>query len=95
MRMQNTEPLTPRDRVEGELLRQLLAEEDGAAAVSSPRGARPAAAAPQRPSPSLAMVYSPEQAFTDLYEPEKGLSRGTIFARLDMPFYGAACTARR
>ena len=37
---------------------------------------------------SLAMVYSPEQAFEDLYEPEEGLSHGTIFTALDMPFLG-------
>ena len=36
----------------------------------------------------LAMVYSPEQAFEGLYEPEEGLSHGTIFEALDMPFYG-------
>ena len=36
----------------------------------------------------LAMVYSPEQAFENLYEPDEGLSRGTIFKALDMPFLG-------
>ena len=36
----------------------------------------------------LAMVYSPEQAFENLYEPDEGLSRGTIFTALDMPFLG-------
>ena len=37
---------------------------------------------------SLAMVYSPEQAFENLYEPDEGLSHGTIFTTLDMPFLG-------
>ena len=37
---------------------------------------------------SLAMVYSPYQHFRLLYEPEQGLSRGTIFKELDMPFEG-------
>ncbi len=37
---------------------------------------------------SLAMVYSPEQPFCDIYEADEGLSRGTIFAALDKPFYG-------
>ena len=36
----------------------------------------------------LAMVYSPEQAFENLYEPDEGLSRGTVFIALDMPFMG-------
>ena len=37
---------------------------------------------------SLAMVYSPEQEFDDLYEPDEGLLHGTIFVRLDKPFFG-------
>jgi len=37
---------------------------------------------------SLAMVYSPEQAFENLYEPDEGLSHGTVFQALDMPFFG-------
>ncbi len=37
---------------------------------------------------SLAMVYSPIQQFCDLYEPDEGLSRGTVFAALEKPFYG-------
>ena len=37
---------------------------------------------------SLAMVSIPRQEFGNLYEPEKGLRRGTVFAELDMPFYG-------
>ncbi len=37
---------------------------------------------------TLAMAYVPMQEFTDIYEPEQGLSRGTIFAELDLPFMG-------
>lgn len=40
------------------------------------------------PHVSLAMMYVPYQRFENLYEPEKALSRGTLFADLDMPFYG-------
>ncbi len=37
---------------------------------------------------SLAMAYSPAQCFHKLYEPCKALSRGTLFAELDLPFSG-------
>ena len=37
---------------------------------------------------SLAMAYVPFQRFENLYEPDKALSRGTLFACLDMPFHG-------
>ena len=37
---------------------------------------------------SLAMMYVPYQRFQNLYEPEKALARGTLFADLDLPFYG-------
>lgn len=33
----------------------------------------------------LAQVYAPLQSFSDIYTPERGLSRGTIFAELDLP----------
>ena len=36
----------------------------------------------------LAMVYSPVQEWRSLYDNEMGLSRGTIFKELDLPFYG-------
>ncbi len=38
---------------------------------------------------SLAMMYVPYQRFENLYEPEKALERGTLFADLDLPFYGS------
>lgn len=34
----------------------------------------------------LAMVYSPCQAWRDAYTPDVALSRGTLFAELDLPF---------
>lgn len=37
---------------------------------------------------SLAMMYVPFQRFENLYDPEKALERGTLFAELDLPFYG-------
>ncbi|MDD4564427.1 MAG: spore coat associated protein CotJA [Eubacteriales bacterium] len=36
----------------------------------------------------LAMAYVPMQRWRDIYEPAKALSRGTIFAELDLPFLG-------
>ena len=37
---------------------------------------------------SLAMMYVPYQRFENLYDEEKALDRGTLFAELDLPFYG-------
>lgn len=34
----------------------------------------------------LASVYAPMQEFDDIYDCETGLSRGTIFTQLDLPF---------
>ena len=34
----------------------------------------------------LASVYAPLQKFTDIYDCETGLTRGTIFSELDLPF---------
>ena len=36
----------------------------------------------------LAMVYSPLQEFREIYTPDVALSRGTMFAELDLPFEG-------
>ena len=38
---------------------------------------------------SLAMAYVPFQRFENLYESDKALDRGTLFACLDLPFYGS------
>lgn len=35
----------------------------------------------------LAMVYVPDQIWRNVYSPDEGLSRGTLFAELDKPFY--------
>lgn len=35
---------------------------------------------------ALGIAYSPIQEWTRLYDPEKGLSRGTLFEELDLPF---------
>lgn len=40
------------------------------------------------PHISLAMMYVPFQRFENLYDEEKALTRGTLFAELDLPFYG-------
>lgn len=40
---------------------------------------------------SLAMVYSPHQSFDDLYEFEEGFCNGTLFKKLNFPFYMASC----
>ncbi len=37
---------------------------------------------------SLAMAYVPWQKWNDIYEICKGFQRGTIFAKLDKPFWG-------
>lgn len=35
----------------------------------------------------LAMAYVPRQKWRNAYSPDEALSRGTMFAELDMPFY--------
>ncbi len=37
----------------------------------------------------LAMVYAPCQPWQNLYEPDRALTRGTLFAALDLPFLGS------
>lgn len=36
----------------------------------------------------LAMAYVPMQKWRDIYDDDVALSRGTIFAELDLPFLG-------
>lgn len=38
---------------------------------------------------ALAMVYSPKQYWRKLYSPADALSRGTLFAELDLPLEAA------
>lgn len=40
---------------------------------------------------SLAMAYVPWQQWKTPYDPAKGLSRGTIFEELDLPFEKERC----
>ena len=40
------------------------------------------------PHVSLAMMYVPYQRFENLYDAEKALENGTLFADLNLPFYG-------
>ena len=47
------------------------------------------------PRVSLAMMYVPYQRFENLYDPEKALEQGTLFAELDLPFYGSKKGAKR
>jgi hypothetical protein len=37
----------------------------------------------------LAAVWAPLNRFADLYDADTALRRGTLFAALDKPFYGA------
>lgn len=41
--------------------------------------------------PSLAMVYAPRQCWQNLLDPVTGLSHGSIFADLILPFEGNGC----
>jgi hypothetical protein len=42
----------------------------------------------------LSMSYTPMQQWENLYDPEVGLSRGTLFACLDLPFIGKEAADR-
>lgn len=73
-----------RDRANDEYLRRML---DGGCA----QGDDKAEVVPYRKTWGLteyplAMVYSPIQEWRELYDNETGLSRGTIFKELDLPF---------
>ena len=90
--------LAHRDRMSDELIRQLLdgdAEgcEDGCGAFQR-REEMGSCNQSERKSWGLhgyplAMVYSPVQHWQGLYDGEMGLSRGTIFKELDLPFKGS------
>ncbi len=54
----------------------------------SPGGNTPCGGPACRCMPSLAMVYAKPQQFHEMYGEAEGLSRGTIFRELDMPFEG-------
>ena len=75
-------------------------EESMPTAGSSPASSAAPEGTPSTPNSSeirtasLAMVYCPKQAFRNLYEPDVALSRGTLFAELDLPFEGRSVTRR-
>lgn len=43
----------------------------------------------------IAMAYTPMQQWKSTYSAEKGLSRGTIFPELDLPFEGRTILSER
>ncbi|MBO4278122.1 MAG: spore coat associated protein CotJA [Clostridia bacterium] len=67
-----------------ELLRSFAGEEEDG--ENGAAGAEEETAFPQKVS--LAMGYVPYQRFENLYDESKALTRGTLFACLDLPFYG-------
>ena len=42
----------------------------------------------------LAMAYLPNQEWEELYGEEEALERGTMFKKLDLPFYPTPCNSR-
>lgn len=39
----------------------------------------------------VAMAYTPMQRWNQVYDKERGLTRGTIFPELDLPFVMGRC----
>ncbi len=70
---------TPRDRVSDEFRDSLMNCED----MMSGHGFDPGVV----DALPLAMAYVPRQKWRNAYSPEEALSRGTLFAELDLPFY--------
>lgn len=70
---------TPRDRINDEMRESLERAEDNRSGV----GFNPAVV----DGLPLAMAYVPRQKWRNAYSPEEALSRGTMFAELDLPFY--------
>ena len=70
---------TPRDRISDDFRDSLFGIED----KIEGRGFDPSMV----DSLPLAMVYAPRQKWRNAYSPEEALSRGTLFAELDLPFY--------
>ena len=84
-------PLTPRDRIDNNMLRRMLdscddrmTEPEPLAERRAPEGRRSWALTDH----PLAMVYAPYQEFRNLYDKETALKKGTIFSELDFPFLG-------
>ncbi len=79
---------TPLDRVSPEFMRDMM----DAGEKTAGRGFDPSVV----DALPLAMVYAPRQKWRDAYAPDEALSRGTMFAELDKPFYpGCSCGGKR
>ena len=70
---------TPLDRVSPEFMRDMMEMSD----KDTGRGFNPSVV----DGLPLAMVYAPMQKWHQAYSPDEALSRGTLFAELDKPFY--------
>ena len=70
---------TPLDRVTPEFMREMMDRAD----MDAGRGFDPSVV----DGLPLAMVYAPSQKWRQAYSPDEALSRGTMFAELDKPFY--------
>lgn len=107
--IQQNDYRTPRDRISGEFLQRILAEDEredygtftrtpvntvSRGAGSGDRGDK-GSYTRGNTYPSLAMVYSPFQEFENLYEPEEALTRGSLFVDLDLPFEAYTCCGKR
>jgi len=78
------------DRINDEMLRQILGSHGTAAPVCNiETDRRKTWGLSGYP---LAMVYSPLQEFRELYDLDTALMQGTIFKELDLPFMGVTVT---
>ncbi len=93
--MYNVEDIrTPRDRINEEMLRRLLEDEQASCACGNTRVSQTRSESGscmhgcERVSDGmpLAMVYSPCQIWRGIYDCETALRRGTLFKELDKPW---------
>lgn len=70
---------TPRDRISDDMREALDRADDKRTGVGFDPGVVDGL--------PLAMAYVPRQKWRNAYSPEEALSRGTMFAELDLPFY--------
>ena len=86
--------MTPRERINDELLRRSVEDSPSVPRTNTRLNCRgeenhsqfPARATWGLENYPLASVYSPIQQWRNLYEPEAALERGTLFKELDLPF---------
>lgn len=101
---QKNDNRTPRDRITGEFLSELLlreneasasrqtfAEANGAKSTACRQGAGASGNVSLNGNVSLAMAYIQMQEFTGLYGEAEGFCEGTIFKQLNFPFYPTPC----